>query len=151
MAKRFSNRFLVRPGWLAAWTSVVLGCDAGVTTMERLPGIIRVLPSDTVKVEMPDTLNVGVTEVVAVMTLGGGCSRPGDTEIESMLRRAIIRPYDYRYHEVPSGILCTQDVTWYRHEVLLTFAVPGSVTVDIVGIEVLADTLITVSRLAIVR
>jgi hypothetical protein len=151
MPARFSPGDAGRWLWLAAWTAVILGCDPGAPTIERLPGILQVMPSDTVRVEVPDTLNVGVDEVVAVMTLGGGCSQLGDTEVESMSQRAVIRPYDYRYYELPPGIACTQEVTWYRHEAILTFTVPGSVTIEILGIALPADTLVTVRRFAIVR
>jgi hypothetical protein len=68
--------------------------------------------------------------VVEITTTGGGCERKGTTEVvvNQGTRTAEISPRDYTD---TAAEVCTLQLKMFVHDVMVTFATPGTATVEI--------------------
>ena len=130
-----------------AFAGTFIACDVHDPPVpERLPAIIQVIPWDTLKINIRDSLPVNVTDTVTVLTLGGGCSSEGDTEVHAQsVDVFVIRPYDYRIpRESRGGTICPADIRWFSHQAPVMFTERGHKQIFIVGQEGSGDTLMAV-------
>ncbi len=65
---------------------------------------------------------------VSIVTLGGGCTRAGDTDVDVTGSTAIITPYDYSTAKVDGGSddICLTYGELYDHIVQVTFDATGA-------------------------
>ena len=103
---------------------------------------------------MPDTVTAGEYFGAAVTTVGGGCERAGEVEVDDGWpgRVATLRPYDIT--RTPEGGACTYILNVFPRAVALVFYEPGLATVRAEGrVWVLGgvDRDTTVERTVVVR
>ncbi len=119
--------------------------------MERLPGILRISPSDSFMIEVPDTAQVGVTTTVTVNTVGGTCTQQGDTEVSVTGLTAEIRPFDLAFRVRPANVVCSTSATYFPHRARVTFSSTGTATIRVIGLEGFDDSTAVVERQMVVR
>lgn len=103
-----------------------------------------------ISVTVPETVEVGETFSVTVVTYGNGCIDAGETDVRLEPQRAEIRPYDYN---VTPGRPCDDTLNRYEHAATVIFTKEGEAEVVVYG-QRLAETGATntqVSRTVTVR
>ncbi len=112
---------------------------------ERMIGTIEFY-SDPVRIQLPDTVQRGVTFPVRVRTYGGGCIDEGDTEVKVNGLAAQVTPYDIEVTHLPPGYACTADLRLYEHVGQVRFDQPGTATLIVRGRKKPEKTIISVER-----
>jgi hypothetical protein len=99
--------------------------------LERRQGVLSLgnTPSTTV----PGDGTVGVPIPLAIVTVGGGCMRQGDTDVRVGGLAADVTPYDSVYVYLPPQMACTSDLRYYTHQTSVVFDAIGVATVRIHG------------------
>ena len=98
-------------------------------------------------VTVPDSVTARTDFVVSFNTVGGGCTRVGDTQVSMVdSRTAEIRPFDL--HQV-NATMCTTDIRFLLHTATLQFDQPGIATVRLIG--AFNDSTKTITRTVVVR
>ncbi len=148
-----SLRRLPAAGALAV---VLAACAASPGEQEpedRRVGILRLYQTEPpAALVAPDTVRAGVDFQVSATTLGGGCERAGETEVDVQGGVATMTPYDYTARSAS----CTDILRYLPHTVVLRFATPGEAVVRLLGRRVGPDTpqsgmRITVEKRVVVR
>jgi hypothetical protein len=148
-----SIRRLPAAGALAVVLAACTGLPGGQEPDERRVGIIRLYQTDPPDVlVVPDTVRAGVDFQVAATTLGGGCERAGETEVDVRGGLATVTPYDY----TARAAACTDILRFLPHTATLRFASPGEAVVRLQGRRVGPDTprdgvSVTVEKRVVVR
>ena len=118
---------------LAACTGSPVGDDPG----ERRVGILRLYRTDPPSALVaPDTVRAGVDFQVGATTLGGGCERAGETEVQVSGGVAVVTPYDY----TARAGACHDILLYLPHAATLRFSTPGEAVVRVRGRRVGPDT-----------
>lgn len=123
---RPSRAFVLGMLWILAL--VVTACESTTDPAdeERRLGLI-ILPPDSLRVVLPNTVQAGVEFVVEVTTYGSICDRKGETEVAKSGNRVVITPYDYVR-------LCGPDAqALFVHQATVEFSEPGLASVVIQG------------------
>jgi hypothetical protein len=84
-------------------------------------------------ITVPTDGTVGVPISVVVVTVGGGCVRQGDTDVQVVGLAADVTPYDSVYVYLPSHMACTDDLRFYTHQTSVVFDAIGVATLRIHG------------------
>lgn len=124
-------------GKLAAWASAIslailallCSCDGSESVVEL--GRVEFYDGP-LRLEAPDSVEVGQPFVVAVETYGGGCISHEETEVEFTGEGAEFRPFDRRSIPGKNGT-CNDDLAYIPHEATLRFETPGSKEIRIHG------------------
>jgi hypothetical protein len=120
---------------------------------DRRIGILRLYQTDPpAALVVPDTVRAGVDFQVSATTLGGGCERAGETEVDVQTGVATVIPYDYTQR----GVDCPDILRFLPHAAVLRFAAPGEAVVRLRGRRVGPDTpdggaSVTVEKRVVVR
>jgi hypothetical protein len=148
-----SIRRLAAAGALAVVLAACTGLPGGQEPDERRVGIIRLYQTDPPNaLVVPDTVRAGMDFQVAATTLGGGCERAGETEVDVRDGVATVTPYDY----TARAAACTDILRFLPHTATLRFSTPGQAVVRLQGRRVGADTprggvSVTVEKRIVVR
>ena len=87
---------------------------------------------DTTRVEAPDTVAIGTPFRVSFRTFAGGCTRHiARTEVRVSEHVAYIRPFNTAVRSA----LCTLDLLFLTHSVMVTFTQPGPSLVRVIGVR----------------
>lgn len=98
-------------------------------------------------VTVPDSVAARTDFVVSFHTVGGGCTRVGDTQVTMVDgRTAEVRPFDL--HQV-NATMCTADIRFLLHTATLRFDQAGIATVRLIG--AFNDSTRTITRAVVVR
>lgn len=111
------------------------GTDNGDGPPERVFGTIEYY-EEPISVTVPETVTVGETFSVTVMTYGGGCIEQGETDVRLEARRAEIRPYDYN---VTPRLPCDTSLHTFEHTATVIFTEVGEAEVVFYGQSVSDD------------
>ena len=114
------------PGVLVALAvAASVGCDDGPVVVDpyRFVGHIDFSDIRDLEPRIPGTATASVPIQVTVWTSGGGCHRPGETEVTVDGRTAVVTPYDW-FHS--STGICTDDIKYFEHNATVTFTDPGT-------------------------
>lgn len=112
---------------------------------ERMIGTIEFY-DDSVRIQLPDTVQKGVTFPVRVRTYGGGCIDRGDTEVVLNGLAAQVTPYDIEITHLPPGYACTAELRFYEHVGHVRFDRSGRATVIVRGRKKPEKIIISVER-----
>jgi hypothetical protein len=82
---------------------------------------------------VPTDGTVGVPIPVAVLTVGGGCVRQGDTDVQVVGLAADVTPYDSVDVYLPPHMACTDELRFYTHQTSVVFDAIGVATLRIHG------------------
>jgi len=135
---------------------VLAACTASPGEQEpedRRVGILRLYQTDPpAALVVPDTVRAGADFQVSATTLGGGCERAGETEVDVQGGVATVTPYDYT--ALPAA--CTDILRHLPHTAVLRFGTPGEAVVRLRGRRVGPDTppsgvYLTVEKRVVVR
>lgn len=135
---------------------VLAACTAppsGQEPEDRNPGILRLYQTDPPNaLVVPDTVPAGVEFQLAATTLGGGCERAGETEVDVRGSVATVTPYDY----TARAEACPDILRLLPHTAVLRFGTPGEAVVRLQGRRIGPDTprggvSITVEKRVLVR
>ena len=110
---------------ILVWLGVVATAACGSTGPDEVRFLGRILDSEPV-VEVPETVSVSMPFNVSIETVGGGCTRAGETEVEVVGNTATISPYDYGPVGDPP---CLAFVAPIVHSAAVTFAAVGEGTI----------------------
>lgn len=118
---------------LAALVLTLAACDtASDAAATRIPGeLVRNEPAYPA-LTAPDTVVAGRPFTVTSYTAGGGCFRPGDTEVTVAGSEAEVRPFDLFHDPGPHGA-CTADLAYYPHTATVSLPREGVATLRAVG------------------
>ena len=97
----------------------------------RVVGMIDLDVPLLVPLVMPDTVTAGVDFSVVVSTIGGGCTRAGDTETTLTGNTAIITPYDFIKRRGP----CLDFLIALEHPTTLRFERVGQARVLVRAVD----------------
>ena len=123
-----------RTGCLITLTLVAAACGLLGPEENRVLGRVQ-------DVLLPDSVRQGQSFTVTVITLGGGCSRQGDTEVEVKGNMALITPYDIQI--IPrGGTGCTLIEVAYQHVADVEFPTEGDGLVLVRARDLRSDTAI---------
>ena len=106
---------------ILVWLGVAATTACGSTGPDEVRFLGRIFDPEPV-VEVPDTVSVSMPFNVSIETVGGGCTRAGETEVEVVGNKAIVIPYDYGPVGDPP---CTADVIPIVHSATVTFDAVG--------------------------
>ena len=138
-----SIRFLV----LFVGVSLLVACDSILDPDEKSRVGIIVFHGDPVVIEVPDTVQAGVSFEVSVRTYGGGCHSEGGTTVQVSSLSADITPFDLH-----SGArVCTDILNMFTHEAALSLEEPGVALIRFHGMQMPEDSLVTVVREVLVQ
>jgi len=102
---------------------------------------------DPVVIEVPDTVQTGVSFEVSVRTYGNGCYSMGGTTVQLHSRSADVTPFD-----LYSGAgICDDILKTFTHKAALSFDEPGMAQIRFHGKQMPEDSLITLVRELVVR
>lgn len=114
--------------------ALTTGCGLTGPDEERVLGIIDIKHVETdleqPAVEVPDTVAVVTPFTVSAITVVGGCTRGGDTEVVGSRNTATITVYDIR---TITDRPCTGEGRLFEHLAQVTFDAKGAATVVIRG------------------
>ena len=99
--------------------------------LERRESVISL--GDSPSITVPTDGTVGVPVPVAVVTVGGGCVRQGDTDVQVVGLAADVTPYDSEYVYLPPHMACTDELRFYSHQTSVVFDAIGVATLRIHG------------------
>ena len=94
---------------------------------------------------VPVSVQSGASFEVTVITLGGGCTEQGETEVEVQGLSADITPYDYQLIP-PPGTACPLYGKEYRHTATLSFAEKGTAMLLFHGRKLTADSAVATTE-----
>ena len=105
------------------------GCDlTGTSSHQRLFGILRLSPEDSISFVVPDTVAINTDFTIATTTYGGSCDSKGPTDVIVMSDGSIeLRPFDVT--EVDSDKPCPLQAQTFSHS--------GSIKVSAAGPKVI--------------
>lgn len=143
----------LRPALIPLAAALLAGCDAlgpGGGDRERRPGILASSSDTTAQVTLADTVALGAPVALRVITVGNGCTRQGETEVDAAPRAADVRVYDYAPR--PSAdVVCPDIRVALPHEATLRFTQPGAATVRIHGRREPGGAPLVITRAVVVR
>ena len=106
---------------------------------ERVVGVLAVAGDTAAKaVVVPDSARAGAELRVTVTTVGGGCDRGGEMEVEMRGLVAVLVPYDYTQRERDGT--CPSVVQRFPRTATLRFAQPGNALIRVQGRRIGPDT-----------
>lgn len=109
-------------------------------------GVI-VFYADPVRINVPDTVRVGVPFEVSVRTYGNSCVAKDRTEVRTEGGRVQVRPYDL--NATKTG--CMDILMQFEHTAAVTFNQAGVREIEFRGRSLPADTAVTIVRSVVVR
>ncbi|CAA9321976.1 MAG: hypothetical protein AVDCRST_MAG40-1506 [uncultured Gemmatimonadaceae bacterium] len=137
---------------LAAALLAAAACSSSTAPREdeevRVLGVIAGYNTDDPRITVPATAERGVPFPVSVVTYGGGCYRPDDTEVRVVGPAVVeVAPYDF---ERP-GAVCTLILKASTHTASVRFDAAGPAVVRIRGRQRPGDGELVVEREVLVR
>jgi len=100
----------------------------------RQPAVLA-FGQDTAQLTVPTTARVDEPITVVVMSLSGGCTGKGETEVVVTGSVAEVRPYRYDLVDLPPNEFCISILRRDSNVAVLTFSIPGSDTVRVIGVR----------------
>ncbi len=116
--------------------------DPGTT--ERRAAYV-IFHGDTSAITVPTSASVNVPFAIDFITFGGGCIRKGETESTVAGLQADVRAYQYEYHP-KANEACTDELRLDHNTATVQFSVPGTATIQVVGLRAPGGTSAILSR-----
>ena len=104
---------------------------------------------DPARVSVPDSARAGEPFTVELASYGGGCVRKGRTDVANEGMTADIRPFDY--HNTARNVVCTAELSLYRHDVTVRFDRPGTATIRVHGRRMPNGEPVVITRTVVIR
>ncbi len=122
--------------WFTLIFPILFACTSTTQPVEmRVLGSIQGYNFDDPRIEISGGVK---SAVVHVTTYGGGCHRKGEVDVEVEGMVAEVAPYDYVL--VGEGVVCTQILLTFHHEVTLDFQESGEAEITVKGLDLHGDT-----------
>src|SRR6266566_4444623 len=111
----------------------LFGCtDISGPHRVRQPAVLA-FGEDTAQLVVPTTARVDEPITVVAMSLSGGCTGKGETEVVVTGSVAEVRPYRYDLVDLPPNWACIMNLRMDRNVVVFSFSTQGSDTVRVIG------------------
>jgi hypothetical protein len=128
--------------WFALIIPALFACTPTTQPVEmRVLGSIAGYNLDDPRIEIHGGVR---SALVRVTTYGGGCHRKGEVDVHVDGLVAEVAPYDYVL--VGEGVVCTDILLTFQHEVTLDFKESGEAEIIVIGLNLHDDT-VRVQRL----
>ena len=112
----------------------------------RRPAVLAINGSPPY-VTTPATVRVGEPVTVVAISFSGGCTKRGETEVVVSGAVAEVRPYRYDLVDLPPNTACISILRMDSNVAVVTFSLPGTDTVRVIGVRQPGEAPLAVERL----